>query len=98
MPSNPNARITASHAGNGVWEFTCYLHPEIPGNDMYLPGVLGIRQISSPKVAVQVMKDHCDHDHPGVRMKLSRTSDHSPYWSRTYTGHRQVELRRTGAR
>jgi hypothetical protein len=98
MPTDPNARITATHAGHGVWDFTCYLHPEIPGDDKNLPGVLGIRQISGPRAAIQVMKDHCDHDHPGIRMHLSRTSDASPDKSGNYTGRRQVEMRRTGAR
>ena len=90
--------ITAKHAGNGVWDFTCHLHPEIPGDKDHLPGVLGIRQISGPKAAIQVMKDHCDHDHPGVRMILSRSSDSSVSTSHAYTGRRQVEMRRMGAR
>lgn len=97
MSIDPNARITAVHAGHGVWDFTCFNHPEIKGND-HFGGRLGFRQISGPKHAIQVMKDHCDHDHPGVRMHLSRTSDASPPKSGNYTGKRQIEMRRTGAR
>ena len=92
MP-NENERITAEHAGHGVWDFTCYLHPEIKGDADHLPGVLGIRQISGPRACIEVMKSHVDNAHPGIRMRLVRGT-----WSGLYRGRAERQMQRAGQR
>jgi hypothetical protein len=69
-------KITAVHAGTGVWDFTCHAHDGEP---------MVLRTVSSPKHAVKVMQDHADKEHPGVRMRLSRDSEWSGSLRTTYT-------------
>lgn len=70
-------KITAKHSGQGVWDFTCEAHEEAPH---------AMRGISSPKHAMQAMKDHVDKDHPGEKFQLYRASDWSGHATATYTG------------
>ncbi len=76
------AKITAVHnpggeeGGKGVWLFTCYAHDPEP---------LVMQTVSSPKHAVGQMHDHCDAEHQGQRMRLSRDSQYSVPYRASYT-------------
>jgi hypothetical protein len=70
------AKMTAVHDDKGVWNFTCYYHPQ----------PLFSRGISSPEHALQFLRYHADKEHVGVRLRIRRTSQYSPAYSGSYTG------------
>jgi hypothetical protein len=60
-------RMTATHISMGVWRFECLAHEQ----------PYKFQEISNPKQAIQAMKAHCNNDHPGKLMSLTRESQHS---------------------
>lgn len=80
-------RIAAVHIGNGVWEFTCFAHETSKVNQL----------VSSPKQAVDVMREHCDLEHVGQQMLLQRTSQYSGDYRRSYVGKTDLERARDEA-
>lgn len=71
-----NNKMSAKHTGSGVWQFTCEAHDE----------PIGTLAVSSPKGAMEVMRDHVDVDHPGQRFTLRRQSSFSGNAGASYTG------------
>lgn len=69
-------RITAEHAGSGVWDFECDGHGEKP---------FVLRRVSSSRHAQRVCEMHMDGKHPGQTARITVSSDYSGRTSRNYT-------------
>ena len=69
-------RITALHAGGGVWKFTCEAHDPVHV----------MQCVSSPRSCMLTMREHVNTGHPGQRFTLRRQSDFSGSKSEGYTG------------
>jgi hypothetical protein len=69
--------LTARRIPSGEWKFTCPLH---------LPAKVWIFA-SSPNNAINILKEHMDTDHPGVKIRLMVKNDkfdtHTTYTAQT---------------
>jgi len=67
--------LMATSCENGEWDFHCPLHP----------AHLEFRAASSENNAINVLKDHVDLRHPGVKVRIQiKTAKHTTHT--TYTG------------
>jgi hypothetical protein len=70
-------KITAKHAGSGVWDFECMAHE---------PHSF-IRMVSAPKESLKTMEGHIDREHPGQRFQVKRfSSGHTDGKGYSYIG------------